>query len=52
LNKELTQKLESIISIDGKGRPARARMLLEILATVPAEELKAALEEIAARKFF
>jgi len=49
---ELIKKLESILTIDGKGRPAKARDLLAVMAWVPKEELEAALKEIGNRKFF
>jgi hypothetical protein len=52
MTKPLEKQLESILTIDGQGRPAKARQLLELLATIPLEELKAEVEKIGQRKFF
>lgn len=52
VNKELIKKLENILTIDGRGRPAKARMLLEILETVDMEEVRKNLKEIGERRFF
>jgi hypothetical protein len=48
----LTEQLERILTIDGKGRPEKARMLLRLLIDVPPEKLAEALAEIGDRKFF
>lgn len=48
----LTRQLESILTIDGKGRPAKARQLLRLLIDVPDTELAKALAEIGDRKSF
>lgn len=48
----LVKRLESILTIDGQGRPAKARMLLQLLGDVPNDPLIEALKEIGNRKFF
>ena len=52
----LIKQLERILTIDGQGRPAKARMLLEIIENEfpddPSTELRDALKEIGERKFF
>jgi len=50
--KDLVKKLELILTIDGSGRPEKAKRLLELLNSVPQEELRAAIEELSKRKHF
>ena len=53
MNREIIIKLlESILTIDGKGRPAKARTLLALIEEAPTLELLKALKEIGERKFF
>ncbi len=47
----LVRELESILTIDGQGRPAKARRLLSLIETKP-EEVKAVLREIKERPWF
>lgn len=51
LNKTI-KELERILTIDGQGRPAKARMLLALINSPNEELLKEALEQIGERKFF
>jgi hypothetical protein len=48
----LTKTLESILTIDGQGRPAKARALMRLMIDVPETELAKALAEIGDRKWF
>ena len=48
----LVKRLESILTIDGKGRPFKARELLRLLIDVPDTQLAEALAEIGDRTFF
>jgi len=48
----LVKRLESILTIDGRGRPWKARALLELLGDMPHDPLFIALKEIGDRKFF
>ena len=41
--------LESILTIDSKGRPAKARLLLSLMQEAPSEEFLQALKEISER---
>ena len=53
MDKELmTKVLESILTIDGQGRPAKARMLLKLLEEESVLILLAALKEVGERKGF
>lgn len=53
MNKEIISKLlESILTIDGQGRPKKARALLALIEEAPTLELLAALKEIGERKHF
>jgi hypothetical protein len=53
MNKEeIIKILEGVLSIDGKGRPARARLLLSLIEEAPIFEFLAALKEIGERKYF
>ena len=52
MNEELTRALENVLTIDGRGRPAKARLLLQLVEEVGLEQVKAALKEIGERKFF
>ena len=44
--------LESILTIDGRGRPAKSRLLLSLIEEAPTLELLAALKQIGERKWF
>ena len=48
----LERKLESILTIDGQGRPKKARELLVLLYDYPKLEVMEALTEIGNRKYF
>lgn len=48
---DLIKQLERIISIDGMGRPARARLLLELIKEFGIENIAKELKEIGKRKF-
>ncbi len=48
----IIQILESILTIDGNGRPAKARLLLSLMQEAPSEEFLQALKEISERKHF
>ncbi len=53
MNKELLIKvLENVLTIDGKGRPAKARQLLQLLQETNVIILLDALKEIGERKWF
>jgi hypothetical protein len=47
----LIREMEAILTIDGQGRPAKARRLLSLLEAKP-EEVKAVLREIQERPWF
>lgn len=49
---ELTKKLEAILTIDGQGRPKKAREFLSILSQTPLEEVTKELKTIGDRKYF
>jgi len=49
---KLTKQLENIITIDGRGRPAKARLLLQLIEEVGIEEVMKVLKEFGERKFF
>lgn len=52
MNKQIIIKLlESILTIDGKGRNEKARRLLALMKEAPADEFIAALKEIGERKW-
>ena len=51
-NEELVKQLERILTIDGKGRPWKARELVTLLCNVNTVNLMAALQEIGERKAF
>ena len=48
----LALELENVVTIDGRGRPKKAKLLLELIQQFGIEEVKKELEIIAARKFF
>jgi hypothetical protein len=53
MNRKIIIKiLETILTIDGKGRPAKARLLLSLIEEAPTLELLAAIKEIGERKNF
>jgi hypothetical protein len=48
---EITKELESILTIDGIGRPAKARKLLSLLQLVSESGIEIELREMSKRKF-
>lgn len=48
---EITKQLESVLTIDGRGRPKKAQLLLELLKTHGHFVVIQRLEEISKRKF-
>lgn len=48
----LTSELENVVTIDGRGRPKKAKLLLELIEEFGIEQVKAELEKISQRKFF
>jgi hypothetical protein len=52
MKKEIVIKiLESILTIDGQGRPAKARQLLSLIEEAPTLFVLTGLKEIGERKF-
>jgi hypothetical protein len=52
MNKEnIIKILENILTIDGKGRPVKARLMLSLIEEAPTLELLTALREVGERKF-
>lgn len=49
---KLTLELENVVTIDGRGRPKKAKLLLELIQEFGIEQVKAELEKISQRKFF
>lgn len=49
--KELVEKLEMIFTIDGRGRPEKCKMFLELLQDVDINIIKVELKRMAERKF-
>ncbi len=49
---ELTIEMEHVITIDGRGRPRKARYLLELIEKFGIEEVMKVLGEMSTRKFF
>lgn len=47
---DLIKELENVLTIDGKGRPAKAKALIEILAKYGLDETLLAVQEISERK--
>jgi hypothetical protein len=52
VNEELTKKLESVITIDGRGRPKKAQLLLELLEEFGIELVVEELKRFGERRFF
>lgn len=52
MNSELIKELENVLTIDGRGRPKKAKLLLEILAKYGLDETLLAVQEISERKNF
>lgn len=52
MNNELTKALENIFTIDGRGRPAKAKYFLELLQKYELNEVLRVIQEISERKFF
>jgi hypothetical protein len=48
----LTKEMENVITIDGRGRPKKAQLLLKLIEDVGIEEVKRVLQELSTRKFF
>ncbi len=51
IKKDLTDKFEKVLTIDGRGRVEKARLLLGLLQENTEDDVYEILEEIAARKF-
>lgn len=51
-DRELTEALERVITIDGRGRPEKARLLVTLINETPKEKLVEVLTTIGERKFF
>jgi hypothetical protein len=49
---DLLIQLERILTIDGKGRPAKAKLLLDLIEKTDKEVLVAAITQVSERKFF
>jgi hypothetical protein len=49
---KLTLELENVVTIDGRGRPKKAKLLLELIQEFGIEQVKAELEKFSQRKFF
>jgi hypothetical protein len=49
---ELDKALESIFTIDGRGRPAKAKLFLLIMQKYSQDEVFKGIEEISKRKWF
>jgi hypothetical protein len=49
----LTQALERIFTIDGRGRPAKAKLMLELMESYESDPsvLRSAIKEVGERKF-
>lgn len=52
MNEELIKKLESVLTIDGRGRPAKARLLLQLIEEVGIEEVMEEVKKFGERRFF
>jgi len=52
MNAELTKELENVLTIDGKGRPAKAKQLIELLTKYGLDEVLLTVQEISERKHF
>lgn len=50
--KDLTTELEKVLTIDGRGRPKKAQLLLELIKEFGIEEVMKVLGEIKLRKSF
>ena len=50
--KFLTKELENIFTIDGRGRPTKARLFLELMDCHGKEMIFSILKEFGERKFF
>jgi dissimilatory sulfite reductase (desulfoviridin) alpha/beta subunit len=49
---ELTKELEKVLTIDGRGRPKKAQLLLSLIEKYGWEEFMKVVAEISTRKFF
>jgi len=49
---QLVKELENILTIDGRGRPAKAKTLIELLAEHGLDNVLLAVQEISERKHF
>ena len=52
MNEDLIKALENVLTIDGRGRPKKALLLLELLEKYGVEEITAKLKEFGERRFF
>ncbi len=49
---ELTKQMENVLTIDGRGRPRKAILLINLIMDVGIEEVMKVLDEISTRRFF
>lgn len=49
---KLTKELENVVTIDGRGRPKKALLLLELIEEFGIEAVKGELKKFSERKFF
>lgn len=49
---DVTKELEKILTIDGRGRPEKAKMLIKLLENVTLTNIFEKLHEISKRKYF
>lgn len=49
---KLTTELENVITIDGRGRPKKAVLFLELVKEFGIEEVMKEIEKFSERKFF
>lgn len=52
MNEKLTQELENVITIDGRGRPKKAQLLLQLIDEFGIELVLAELKKFGERKNF
>lgn len=52
MNDELVKELENVLTIDGRGRPAKAKLLLQLVKEHGLETVLKEIEKIGERKWF
>ena len=52
MNEELIKKMESVLTIDGRGRPKKAQLLLDLITVYGIEEVMKVIKEFGERKNF